>query len=98
MDITSFRTTLTEAAPPAALPLAVQALWWDATGNWDAAHRCAQDQDDTAGAAVHAYLHRREGDLPNARSWYLRAGRPEATGPLDEEWISLATELLSEPQ
>jgi hypothetical protein len=50
---------------------------------------------DSADAAwLHAYLHRREGDLGNARYWYRRAGRPEATDTLDAEWIRLAEQFL----
>ncbi len=80
-------------AAPTSLSLALQALWWDATGNWEQAHRCAQDQDDRTGAAVHAYLHRKEGDIPNARYWYARAGRPLPDLSLDAEWEHLADEI-----
>ena len=93
MDAAALRATLSDAAPPAGLPLAVQALWWDARGDWDGAHRCAMADDSAAGAAVHAYLHRKEGDPGNAGYWYRRAGRPVATSTLDAEWESLAAEL-----
>ena len=43
---------------------------------------------------IHAYLHRVEGDLANARGWYSRAGRPPATCALAEEWSALASEFL----
>ena len=52
MHHSSFRHSLDDAAPPPALPLALQALWWDGKGDWDRAHQCAQDQDDDLGAAV----------------------------------------------
>lgn len=78
--------------PPPGLSLAAQALWWDAHGDWERAHQCAQAQDDAFGAAVHAYLHRKEGDLANARYWYKRAGRPVFAGTLDEEWRELQEE------
>ena len=42
---------------------------------------------------MHAHLHRVEGDLANARYWYARAGRPEATGGLDEEREEIARAL-----
>jgi hypothetical protein len=61
----------------------------------DAAHRVAQDVDGGDGAWVHAYLHRKEGDLSNAGYWYRRATRPVASGPLDAEWDRIAAELLS---
>lgn len=82
------------AAPPPGLALPLQALWWDAKGDWDQAHACAQQEPGAAGAAVHAYLHRKEGDLANAGYWYSRAGRPVFTGPLPAEWRALAGELL----
>jgi hypothetical protein len=94
MDFPGFQASLAAPAPPPGLPLAVQGLWWDGKGNWDQAHTCAQDQDDSIGAAVHAYLHRKEGDLANAGYWYARAGRTMPTGPLNAEWRALVEELL----
>src|SRR5690242_5883415 len=77
-----------DAAPPADATLPVQALWHDARGDWEAAHRCAQDDSSPAGSWVHAYLHRKEGDLGNAGYWYARAGRrqPAASVSLEAEW------------
>jgi hypothetical protein len=42
---------------------ALLALWWDARGNWEKAHEVAQDIGNSEGSWVHAYLHRKEGDL-----------------------------------
>ncbi len=95
MDVSAFKSSLAEAAPPAGLSPALAGLWWDAKGDWDRAHECAQERDDAAGTAVHAYLHRKEGDLSNAGYWYRRAGRPVAQGTLTEEWEALAGELLA---
>jgi hypothetical protein len=72
----------------------VRALWHDATGDWDQAHRVAQDIETPDGAWVHAYLHRKEGDVGNAGYWYRRAGRPAASGALDDEWRAIALALL----
>ncbi len=47
---------------------------------------------------MHAYLHRKEGDLSNARYWYARAGRPVAGGTLEAEWEALVHELAGEKQ
>ena len=80
---------------PEHLPLALQALWHDARGDWDRAHQIAQDIDTSEGAWVHAYLHRKEGDLSNARYWYRRAGRPESHEDLDREWEKISQSLLS---
>ena len=97
MDTTTFKATLSEAQPPAELSLMLQALWWDAKGDWGKAHECAQalegTHDDKAGAAVHAYLHRKEGDAPNAGYWYRRAGKPAFAGSLEAEWDRLVGAL-----
>ncbi|HEY0184035.1 MAG TPA: hypothetical protein VGC09_14600 [Rhodopila sp.] len=94
MDLATFRTSVPAAAPPEGSSLPLQALWWDAKGDWAKAHECAQADPGPAGAAVHAYLHRKEPDLSNARYWYNRAGRTPAAGTLEQEWDALATELL----
>lgn len=95
MTIDQLKATLTNPAPPAGLPPAVVALWHDARGDWDAAHRVAQDIDGADGAWIHAYLHRKEGDPGNAGYWYRRAGRPPAAGSLDAEWETIASTLLT---
>jgi hypothetical protein len=94
MDVSTFRDSVSAAAPPA-VSLPLQALWWDAKGDWAKAHECAQADHGATGAAVHAYLHRKEPDLANAGYWYNRAGRVPATGELDQEWEALASELLA---
>jgi hypothetical protein len=93
MTLDEFRASISAGAAPNLAPLLV-ALWHDARGDWDEAHRLAQDVDTQDGAWVHAYLHRREGDLGNARYWYRRAGRPEATDALEREWTRIAEALL----
>jgi hypothetical protein len=92
MTLDEFRRT----QDPAALTGPLLALWHDMRGDWDEAHRIAQDVDDDRGAWVHAYLHRKEGDLSNASYWYRRARRAVAAGSLQEEWQSIVTALLSE--
>ena len=94
MDLNAFKRTLAAGAPPDGLSHAVQALWWDAHGDWNKAHGCAQAQADATGAWVHAYLHRKEGDMSNAGGWYKRAGRPPATVSLEAEWETIALALL----
>ena len=74
---------------------AAQALWWEAKGDWHQAHQCAQQQPDPEGAWAHAYLHRVEGDLPNAGYWYRTAGKPVASGALEAEWGAIAAALLA---
>jgi hypothetical protein len=94
MDLSAFRASVQQDAPPETVSLPLQALWWDAKGDWDKAHECAQADPGPAGCAVHAYLHRKEPDLANARYWYNRAGRTPVSGGLEEEWDGLVVELL----
>jgi hypothetical protein len=95
MDIDAFRASLDQPAPPEGLSPPVQALWWDGKGDWARAHECAQADPGPMGAAVHAYLHRKEPDLANAHYWYSRAGRTPASGSLEAEWAALAQALLA---
>jgi hypothetical protein len=96
MGIDEFRATLAGSEPPANLSIALQALWWDGRGNWERAHECAQsNESDPVTGWVHAYLHRKEGDLGNASYWYRRAGKPVATGDLDAEWAAISASLLA---
>ena len=46
------------------------------------------------GAWAHAYLHRVEGNPSNAGYWYQRAGKPQCTAPLKQEWDQIAGALL----
>lgn len=96
MTTQQFRQSAASSAtkPPPALGPALRALWFDARGDWDRAHQEAQEDPSREGSWVHAYLHRREGDVSNAGYWYSRAGRPAAEGPLEREWDEIAGELL----
>jgi hypothetical protein len=95
MTTDELKATLRDPAPPAELTPALRALWHDARGDWDAAHRVAQDVESRDGAWVHAYLHRKEGDIGNAGYWYRRADRPIASASLDDEWNEIVTALLA---
>ena len=94
MDIEKFKTSVEEDAPPVDLSAALQALWWDAKGDWKRAHQLAQSQKDQVGAWVHAYLHRVEGDESNAGFWYRRAERVHSKAALDVEWREIAGDLI----
>ncbi len=95
MTIDDFKTTLTQPAPPATLPVPLAALWWDAKGDWAQAHSLVDSLDTPHGMAVHAYLHRKEGADWNANYWYSRAGRKFHRPTLDAEWEALARCLLA---
>lgn len=95
MDLDAFTASLALPQPPAELSLALQALWWDAKGDWDEAHDCAQRvEEEKDGQWVHAYLHRKQGDPSNAGYWYRRCRRTPAAVPLAEEWEMIARALL----
>lgn len=94
MDRKGFESTFHHAAPPDELSEALRGLWWDRRNDWDAAHTAVQAGSDVAAAWVHAYLHRKEGDLPNSDYWYQRAGRKRPAGTLDEEWSAIVDALV----
>ena len=84
-----------ETAPPSGVPETLKALWWARRGEWDAAHKIAQDISSRDGSWVHAYLHREEGDDSNAAYWYSRAGKPHSTRSLEAEWEQIVSTLLN---
>ncbi len=94
MDLSAFRQSLDRDAPPADLGPTLAALWHEAKGDWDRAHRLAQSQKDADGAWAHAYLHRVEGDHANAGYWYRRADKPPSSATLKREWDEIAGALL----
>jgi hypothetical protein len=79
---------------PSSLSIPLKALWYDLQGDWNQAHILVQDESDTESAWVHAYLHRKEGDIPNARYWYKRSQQLEFSGSLKQEWEHIARNLL----
>jgi hypothetical protein len=80
--------------PPYLTPL-LRALWLDRAGDWKRAHDLAGEIDTADGARIHAYLHRKEGDLDNARYWYRQAGQKPFEGSLADEWSGLASDYLA---
>lgn len=93
MTIGEFRASLKGAAPPEGLSAPLQALWWDARGEWSRAHGLVDELETREGMAVHAYLHRKEGAEWNANYWYERAGRRFHRAELSEEWAALVEGL-----
>lgn len=95
MTFDEFRASTTGPRPPADLTPALLALWHDGRGDWQAAHQLAQDITGPDGAWIHAYLHRKEGDVTNAGYWYRRADRAQCRESLDAEWASIVTAMLA---
>jgi hypothetical protein len=94
VSVADFKASLPGAAPAPDIDAPLAALWWAAKGNWNEAHKIAQDLGTADAAWVHAYLHRVEGDLGNAGYWYRQAGKPVATGSLEAEWEQMVCALL----
>ena len=95
MNLAQFIALAGQEQPPEALSPALLALWHDRRGDWERAHRVAQDIDGPDGAWIHAYLHRKEGDAANAGYWYRRARQPVASDSLEVEWAAIATAMLA---
>jgi len=96
VHIAEFEASLANDQPPAELGGPLRVLWLDAKGQFDAAHELAQSLPDPDGARLHAYLHRKEGDLDNAGYWYRRAKSPMPSAPLVSEWRALAEHYLGQ--
>jgi len=94
MTLSEFKKSVQQSVPPGNLSILLQALWFDAKGNWDTAHQLAQEDETSEGSWIHAYLHRKEGDLGNAGYWYHRAKQPVCNKSLSEEWEEIAAVLL----
>lgn len=94
MDYQAFRRSLKGARPPGGIAPLLRALWLDAKGDWDRAHRITASERNALAARVHAYLHRKEGDSDNANYWYTRAGAERPHASLRKEWEALVRSLL----
>jgi hypothetical protein len=94
MTLDHFMESFSEASPPASLSPYLTALWHDAKGDWNTAHHMVDDLEGKEAAWVHAYLHRKEGDIGNAGYWYRRAGKEPCKVSLQEEWDILVNAFL----
>jgi hypothetical protein len=96
MTLSEFKASMKKAKPPSDLPPALAALWWAAKDKWDKAHHIVMNEGGRDCAWVHAYLHRREGDLENARYWYRQARRSAPANSLPAEWGEIAATLVDD--
>lgn len=94
MNLALFKESIATGQAPNEASVYLQALWHDAKGDWSKAHELIQDLPDKAAAWIHAYLHRKEGDVWNADYWYRNAGKKRPVVSLQEEWEQLATAFL----
>jgi len=96
MTRAEFDASTTLDKPPEEISVPLAALWWDAKGDWTRAHELVDELETADGMAVHAYLHRKGGDLSNAEYWYKRAGRGFQRPELEAEWNALVDGLLTQ--
>ena len=94
MNYDDFINSLDGDSCPAGIDDRLQALWLDWNGDWDRAHQIVQSNHDASSARIHAYLHRKEGDIWNSKYWHGQAGSvfPDNM-TLAEEWQMLARQL-----
>jgi hypothetical protein len=85
----SFKESLSQDAPDPQLSTILKSLWYDAKGDWKRAHDFVDQLPGSDAAWVHAYLHRKEGDVWNADYWYARAKKTRPSYSLEEEWANL---------
>jgi len=94
MNFNDFKNSLALETPPPGLEKELEALWYDAKGDWSKAHNTVQTMGNSSAAWVHAYLHREEGDLMNASFWYASAARKMPDHSLEAEWEDIVVKLL----
>jgi hypothetical protein len=95
MEFLSFKESLRNNEPPRNVSVYLKALWYDARQQWDKAHQLVQDVKDENAAWIHAYLHRKEGDISNADYWYRRADKTRPAVSIKEEWEEIVISLLN---
>jgi hypothetical protein len=89
MHYDEFISSLKLNEPPQKITPVLKALWYDGKGDWEGSHNIAQEITDKNGSWIHAYLHRKEGDISNARYWYSMAGKSLPNQSLQAEWDDL---------
>jgi len=94
MNLQDFNNSLSQNIPPGGASDYLKSLWYDGKGNWQKAHELIQDIEDKSAAWIHAYLHRKEGDIWNADYWYSRAGKKRPSVSLNEEWNDIVEAML----
>jgi len=94
LTLIEFKQSLQEKQPDSEFPVQLKSLWYDGKGDWAGAHAVVDQLNDKASAWVHAYLHRKEGDLWNADYWYSKAGKIRRQLSLEAEWEALVEQFL----
>jgi len=95
MTLEEFKLSLSSNKPPEPVSDYLKALWYDAKDDWEKSHNIIQDLNTKTGSWIHAYLHRKEGDIANADYWYSRAGKQRPSFSLEKEWEEICSHELS---
>ena len=94
MTFDQFKQSLSKSSPPSDISKYLESLWYDAKGNWEQSHTIIQDINDNTASWIHAYLHRKEGDIWNADYWYNRAGKTRPAITLEAEWEDIVKQMI----
>ena len=94
MEFEDFQQSLKNETPPENTRVYLLAMWHDGRGNWNKAHNMVDSLEDKTASWVHAYLHRKEGDVWNADYWYRKAGKNRPDVSLQNEWETIVKSLL----
>ena len=92
--LTEFKESLNLEQPISGLSAQLKSLWYDGKGDWHQAHAQVDHLTDKESAWVHAYLHRKEGDIWNADYWYKKAEQVRPNLSLEEEWEQIVLRLI----
>ncbi len=66
-------------------------------GSWDEAHELVQQYFDELSCLIHAYLHRVEGNISNAKYWYNRVDVAMPNNNLEDE-LNRLYEMTGKPK
>ena len=94
MNYDQFLHSIKTKQLPEGLSIYLTAMWYDGCEQWDNAHDCVDSLNDATACWVHAYLHRKEGDIWNADYWYSRAKKQRPAVSLQDEWTAIVRALL----
>ena len=94
MTFQQFQQSLSQSLPPPGISKHLESLWYAGKGDWEQSHNIIQDINDNNASWIHAYLHRKEGDIWNADYWYRSAGKKRPSVSLEQEWEAIVKQLL----
>ena len=96
MTVLEFKSSIVcESIPPAFSSPEARSLWYAKKGEWEKSHEIAQAITTPVGSWIHAMLHLMEGDIKNARYWFMQAGKPVVQpSQIDALWDEIVAHVL----